>query len=316
MCSEALPLTDFEPEARSRLPSHITALVDYGYNGNNDFNSRLFTVALWFVGHDLSEDDYFDFVSTSSICVGYKRNDLGKRIRKTYLDAEDKYDPALAGGSAAPGFAEDMTELLTAVEADPKHKNKAVCLALIQHAINTGRNPVHASSRQLAAINGNSIPVTGRSMNRLAESKGGGLLHEVTYDGVYGHSRLWHIDPCYRPQQGYICTCKNICNPPTAENLDPESRFVEYVESLPVATELTVTTVASALSITRPRARKLLDKYTAEYFGGGFYPGDRKTRTPAKWWKELPYDERQRQSMERVANRKANYNNRIGTTFE
>jgi hypothetical protein len=53
-----------------------------------------------------------------------------------------------------------------------------------------------------------------------------------------------------------------------------------------MGTELTVGLVASELGITRPKARRLLDKYIDEYFGGGFFGGDRKNRLPAKWWRE------------------------------
>jgi hypothetical protein len=54
---------------------------------------------------------------------------------------------------------------------------------------------------------------------------------------------------------------------------------------LPPGTEVTVTLIASELSMTRTAARKLLDMYLDLYFAGGFYGGDRKTRTPAKWWR-------------------------------
>jgi hypothetical protein len=55
-----------------------------------------------------------------------------------------------------------------------------------------------------------------------------------------------------------------------------------------MGTELTISLVASELSVTRPAARKLLDKYIDVYFGGGFFAGDRKNRLPAKWWREQP----------------------------
>ncbi|WP_326544660.1 hypothetical protein QGN31_23355 [Mycobacterium sp. 2-64] len=262
-------------------PDHIAELVENAYNGNSDFNSRAFTAALWFVGHDLSEDDYVDYVSTSGIGIGYQRNDLTKRLRKTYQDAEDKYDPALAGGSAPPGFAEKMAELYEAIEGSTR-RDKAHALALVQHAINTGHNPVNASVRQLADISGRTLEATRKVMERWQRSAGDGLLLNVSYDGVYGHSRLWHIHTCYRPGKVDICTCKNIC-PPLG---DPEARFREYVEPLPMGTELTVSLVAAELAITRPAARRLLDKYTDEYFGGGFFAGDRKSRLPAKWWRE------------------------------
>jgi hypothetical protein len=192
---------------------------------------------------------------------------------------------ALAGGSVAPGFADEMAKLYEAVESGYTKRDKAHVLALMQHAINSGHNPVHASSRQLAAISGKSVQATVKVMTRLAASACDcGLIAKVTYDGVFGHSRLWRINTAYRPQKVYICTCKYICQP----SADPETRFVEYVEPLKPGTEVTVTTVAAELSITRPAAKKLLDKYLDRYFGGGYFIGDRKTRLPAKWWRSQP----------------------------
>lgn len=265
------------------LPDHIAGLVDQAYDGNSDFNRRAFTVALWFVGHELSEDAYVDFVSTSGVGIGYPRNDLTKRLRKTYQDAEDKYDPARAGGSLPPGFADEMAALYEAIDGSTR-RDKLHALALVQHAINTGHNPVNASVRQLADISGRTLEATRKVMERWQRTLGDGLLLNVTYDGVHGHSRLWHIDPCYRPGMVDICTCKNIC-PPSG---DPETRFREYVEPLPMDPELTVSKVAAELAITRPAAQRLLRKYTDTYFGGGFFGGDPKNRLPAKWWREPP----------------------------
>jgi len=267
------------------VPDHIAELAEDSCDSNFDFNSRVFRIALWFVGHGLTEDEYVDYVSTAGIGISYKRNDLLRRLAKTYLDAEDKYDPALAGGVVRPGFADEMTELLESIRADPKQPNKTVVLALVQHSINTGHNPVNASARQLAAISGKTVPATARAMNRLASSRGGGVLHGVTYDGQYGHSRLWHLDPCYRRLEGYICTCKYISNPPAKPD---ETRFLGLVEPMAPGTEVTVTLIASALSITRPAARKLLDKHLDSHFAGGFFPGDRRTKSPAKWWRARP----------------------------
>jgi len=265
------------------LPDHVAALVEQAYDGNYDFNRRAFTAALWFVGHELSEDDYVDYVSTSGLALGYQRNDLEKRLRKTYLDAEDKYEPSLAGGSPGLRFTEEMAELYDSIESGYTRRDKAHVLALVQHAINTGHNPVNASARQLAAISGKSIEATAKVMNRLSQKACGcGLVNRVTYDGVFGHSRLWDINTAYRPLKVHICTCKYICQP----SASPEVRFREFVEPLPIGTALTVSRVASELSVTRPTARKLLDEYTDEFFGGGYFEGDRKNRLPAKWFRE------------------------------
>jgi hypothetical protein len=286
------------------LPDYITELVENAFDGNSDFNSRAFRVALWFVGHEMSEDAYVDFVSTSGIGVGYTRNDLTKRLRKTYQDAEDKYDPALASGSAATGFAEQMQNLYNQLDECYHKRNRRYVLALVQRSINTGHNPVSASIRDIIELvdgieaDKSGLTLTQRALSALSSNLGYGLLHSVTYDGEYGHARLWRLCPHYRvcgcskhprgkvPPKCYICTCKDISNTSTASAVgDPETRFVRYVEPLLPGTEVTVTLIASELNITRPAARKLLDKYLDRYFGGGYFEGDRRTRTPAKWWR-------------------------------
>jgi len=233
------------------IPPHIAELVDDAFNSNSDFNRRAFTVALWFVGHELSEDAYVDFVSTSGIGVGYKRNDLTKRLRKTYQDAEGKYDPALAVGSVPPGFAEEMQALYDHLEEHYHKRNRRYVLALVQRAINTGHNPVSASVRDIIHLvdglkdDKSGLTLTQRALAALSANLGYGLLHEVSYDGEYGHARLWRLCPHYRvcgcskhrngvvPQKCYICACKYISNTSTARPADVEQRFVEYIESLP-----------------------------------------------------------------------------------
>lgn len=264
-----------------QLPDRLLDLANAPYGSRSDFNRRVFILGQWLCGQGLGEDESVDWVLAN---VEYDGKPNGHRplVTHTVSRAYEKYDPRLAGGSVPPGFADEMAALYAAVEASDI-RLKAHVLALIQLAINTGHNPVNASARQLAAISGKSVQKTAEAMNKMASSLAGGVLTGVTYDGVYGHSRLWHLNPGWAEGEGYICTGLYISNPSTTNH---EARFREYVEPLPMGTELTVTTVASKLGITRPRARKLLDQHVDEYFGGGFFEGERRTRRPAKWWRE------------------------------
>lgn len=263
-------LPDLEP------PAHILDLANDSYGSRSDFNRRVFLLGLWFRGQGYDEDAAADWVVAN---VDYDGKPKGHRplVRHSVSRAYEKYDPALAGGSAAADFAEKMTGLYDRVEASTV-KDKVYLLGLIQHAINTGHNPVDASGRQLSALCDRSLKSTCNAMLRLQASSGAGVLAEVTYDGIRDHSRSWRLDPAWTPDRvTHIQAC--IC-------VTPEARFVEWMASTPLGTEVTVAMVASRLAITRPAARKLIDKYQDQYFGGGFCPADGKTRRPAKWWRE------------------------------
>ena len=259
------------------LPDHLRDLANASYGSRSDFNRRVFLLGLWFCGQGHNEHDAVDWV-VANVEYG-KPKGHEPLVRHSVSRAYEKYDPALAGGSAAPDFAEDMTALYDRVEAS-NVKDKVYLLGLIQHAINKGRNPVDTSGRQLSALCGISLKSTCNAMLRLQASLGSGVLAEVTYDGIRDHSRSWRLDPSWTPDRvTHIQAC--IC-------VTPEDRFVEWIGPTPVGTQITVAMVASKLAITRPAARKLLDKYTDEYFGGGFCAADWKTKQPAKWWREPP----------------------------
>jgi hypothetical protein len=175
-----------------------------------------------------------------------------------------------------------LQRLKAAVE-ESKVRDKKYLLGLIQHAVNTGHNPVHCSSRQLAALVGvKSWGKANDAMSRLESTLAGGFLKGVTHDGVIGHSRLWHLNASDR--EGYIYTMHDIYVPPPT----PEQRFVEWVSDSPLGTDFTITSVAKHLNVSRAKARALLDLYLDVYFGGGFYRGgrNRRQRLPAKWWRK------------------------------
>jgi hypothetical protein len=229
----------------------------------------------WFCRNGFNDDECFTWlVEESPLRGNYTARQFEYQLRRAVTFAYESHEP----GRSAPGpeFVQSLETLAERVR-ESKVRDKVYLLALIQHAINTGHNPVNASSRQIAALAGRSVQKTAQAMNRMQDSLCSGFLAKVTYDGIYGHSRLWELNTGGL----HIYHACYISNPP-----DHDARFVAFVEPLPMGTELTVRLVASELGITRPKARDLLDKYIDVYFGGGFFAGDRKSRLPAKWWRE------------------------------
>lgn len=264
------------------LPDDLAEEADQPYDGNTEWNKRVFRLALWFIRNGQSDAEFAEFIAEAGISSGYPRRDLETRVLKTYADAEEKFDPLIGSGAADPDLMRELTEMRAAVEAAPKVLNKTCLLALVDHAIDCGRNPVHASARQLAALSGKSVPATARSMTRLQQHP---AILSTSYDGAYGHSRLWELDAFWRPGGLHITSASTYVTLPAAEE-----RFVEWVEPMKARTELTVSDVSSALTITRPQAKKLLEKYEDEFFGGGRFEGDRNKRAPMKWWRTHPAD--------------------------
>ena len=90
---------------------------------------------------------------------------------------------------------------LKVVESDT-HRAPALqrCLvALVEHGINKGFNPVSASSRELAAVLG--LKRWDKVSDRMAELEAnladGALFLAVTHDGNPLHARLWHFNLDY-----------------------------------------------------------------------------------------------------------------------
>jgi hypothetical protein len=279
------------------LPEALLAEADQAIEHRDDLYLLGCKFGQWFCRNGYSEEECADWLINESPLRGnYTARQFDYQLRRSVIFAYESHE---SGGPAAPGpeFVQGLETLAERVK-ESKVRDSVYLLALIQHAINTGHNPVNASSRQIAAIAGRSVAKTAQAMNRMQETLCGGFLAKVTYDGIYGHSRLWELNvgglhiyhACY------------ISNPP-----DHDAKFVAFVEPLPMGTELTVTLVAAELSITRPRARKLLDKYTDEYLGGGFFKGDRKNRLPATWRRQPAEDQRVAAAESRIEATKAKF---------
>jgi hypothetical protein len=99
-------------------------------------------------------------------------------------------------------------------------------------------------------------------------------------------------DICVSPHgQGVTCEDAETDPPPhvslaSTSNQSDEARFIAFVVPMRSGTEVTVSTVKRKLGVSDKVARRLLEKYTDEYFGGARYPGDRRAFKPARWWRE------------------------------
>lgn len=259
------------------LPADLLAEANQAISHRDDLYRLGCKFGQWFCHNGFTEDECADWLIDQSPLRGnYTARQFEYQLRRAVKFAYESFEPG--GSGVATADPQDLQALAEWVKGT-KVRDKRYILALIQHAINHGRNPVYATSRQLAALAGvKSYAKAAEAMNRMQESLAGGFLVKVTYDGVYGHSRLWELNTT----EGYINTMHDTYVPSPD---DPEIRFRELVEPLPAGTAVTVTSVASRLGITRPKAKRLLVEHTAEFFGGGYFEGDRRTKQPATWWR-------------------------------
>ena len=230
------------------------------------------------------EDCIHWMVEVSSMRFVYEARQFEYNLRRAAHWVYQEFDPDKVGGVPPEQFVAELQGLYDRVEAVEKLKDKRYILALIQHAINVGHNPVDCSSRQLAAVAGiKSYPKANDAMNRMQVSMAGGVIKKHTYDGVFGHSRSWLLDTDWG-KEGYTYIMHDICVPLKSV----EEQFHCWVSGSPAGTSFTVTGVSARLNISRGKAKKLLDAGLDEFFGGSFYAGDNKIRKPAMWWREHP----------------------------
>ena len=281
-------MTTLAPDPKEWLPPDLVAAMGEFIEHRDDLYKIACRVAQRFRVRNIPEDDCVAWLVDSGMDLNYgdRLTQYEYQITRAVSWTYASFDPAKAssGGPPGPGFVEGLERLRAAVEAS-NMKDKKYMLGLVQHALNTGFNPVNCSSRQLAALVGiKSNDKANEAMNRLEATLGGGFLRSVTYDGVIGHSRLWHLNT---DGEGDIYIMHEIYVPPSAHSAQAEQRFVEWVSAAPVGADFTITSVSKYLNVSRGKARALLDRYQDVYFGGSFFPGGRtrKRVLPAKWWR-------------------------------
>lgn len=271
------------------LPAHLREFVDDGYPGHDEQNRRLFLLGQWFCGQGIPEEECADLLVGTLMVQAHPKGNRDARARKSISDGYEKYDPAKAVRVVAPDFADDMGRYLEVVKADT-HRAPALqqCLiALVQHGINQGFNPVSASARQVA--DALELKTWVKVSTRLAELQANladGALSAVHHDGNPMHARLWEFNLAYA---GGVHIYRGSTYVPLETD---EDRFTAWAEALPMGVGVTAKYVSWELKISQQKARGFLTKYTDLLFGGGFYEGDARTRTPAKWWREPTREQR------------------------
>lgn len=359
------------PDRPVGLPDHLWEAVHDSIDHRDELYTLGCRLANWFLTSGYSEDECLAWAVDVSPLEGvYSGRQFEYQLKRAVGFVYD--NPPVAGVDSIQALTEGLTRLLSEVRKDPSWapSDKACAEALIQHALNRGYNPVSASSRELAAVSGWSAKEMSDAMSRLSATLGGGLLHAVTWDGVQGHARKWHLNLLWSIPFTYIPMHEIICNHfgplnlsvltsvgvaplartalqersglskttalsttgklvadeqlvkitgpgkgvvryahnlladhsltflesvplPKPRKLKVDStKFVEYVKPQPLKTEFTVSKVATALGVSRAVARGWLEEFQDEFFGGGHFPGDRRTKKPAMWWREATFAER------------------------
>jgi hypothetical protein len=241
----------------------------------------------WFCRNGWTEDDCTEWLINQSPLRGnYTARQFEYQLGRAVLFAFDTYEDALAsGGEPPPEFVQGLEGLADRVRSS-KVRDKRYLLALIQHAINFGRNPVLASSRQVAALAGvKSHGKASAAMERWQFNRADGIVPSYSWDGEYGHSRLWTVDIEWGTE-GYIYNMHGMYVPPS------EVRLREWASEVPLGTEFTITEVSRRLNVPRHEAQALLNRFEDEFFGGGHAKGDQRHKRPAIWRRQPTEEQR------------------------
>lgn len=227
------------------------------------------------------------------------RGQFDTRLRKAWDYAADHFD---YGWHPQGGLPEETASALAALlpGAEP-------CLrAIIEIALERGHHPVTASIDEIRDRAGMARATVQRRVAKLRAQAGpDSPILRWWFEPGFRKATWWELnlaeagegyrgDICVSPN-GLGATCGNAETDPSprvslasASNESAEARFLAFVVPLKPGTEVTVASIRREIGVSAKVARRLLDKYTDEYFGGGNYPGDRKTFAPAKWWKAYP----------------------------
>ncbi|MBS4103965.1 hypothetical protein [Tsukamurella paurometabola] len=270
------------------LPDNLREQADQPYDDHKDWWARACRIAQWAVAHDVDEDEFTDWMLSSGMVVDYDRpTRLEQQIRSSFSWVVDSWDHSHQPKN--PEILSEVAEFIAALEAaeDKRGLNKRCLLALARHVQATGHNPVDASSRQLAEIDGKmSYVQMNKSMKRL---DGHPAVLSVRWDGEYGHSRCYSLDLSWRPgvRVTYSISGNTMSNPSDAH--DRQALFEEWERLLPPKAVVHVGDVAREIQCGLGQARKLLDDAVADEDGTyewAYLPAVRKPGSksiPQRW---------------------------------
>lgn len=195
-----------------------------------------------------------------------------------------QFDPtalALLGGRIAGSGARHEKYLLAAVQLCEKYETWTPVI--------TG--PL------LADLTGVSENSASKVLRQWSVTLADGFFTKVTYDGIRGHGRIWHVNPDWVPvpkvvhepgcnrsasrcrcrKKGYLSLAADKIDNPNCD------RFRAWLEAMPPNSPVTVTATCRALGITRAAATKLLREHEGtQWLKSGTYAGGRR-RTSKGW---------------------------------
>lgn len=192
-----------------KLPRHLWDAANSAIDHRDDLWGLGKMIAWEMCSQGYTEDECADWLIDQSPLRGnYTARQFEYQLRRAVTAGYESFDPARRMGQAQePIDPQAFQRLLAEVEAAKFKRDKRYWVALVQHAINHGVNPVYCSCRKLAEVAGFTSATAhikaNEAMQRMARTvQPGGLAVAVSMEGNGEQSRLWTLNPEW--QRGYV----------------------------------------------------------------------------------------------------------------
>jgi hypothetical protein len=197
------------PHQPPRLSGHIWDSINSTISHRDDLWGLGKMVAWEMCAQGYTEDECANWlINQPALEANYTARQFEYQLRRAASAGYESFDPAKRIGQVQelidPGA---FQRLLAEVKAATFKRDKRYWVALVQHAINHGVNPVYCSCRKLAEVAGLTSATAhikaNEAMQRMARTvQPGGLAVAVCLEGDGERSRLWTLNPDW--QRGYV----------------------------------------------------------------------------------------------------------------
>lgn len=266
-----------------------------------------YCLAGWGLRNGMSEAEVVDWVTDQPREAALPRGSSGRlnptrhHVESGAKAAVDNYDPNIGG--ASNWSPEPLHELAARVSGSgTRHERYLLGAIALCHKLQTN-TPV-ITGPMLSEVVGVNEAAAGKVLRSWATNLADGFFTDVTYDGVRGHGRVWHIDVDWLPvgklthepgcnRSKSRCQCRKTVYLSLTAAKDRYTKVRQtqaWLDSLKWQQPVTATDACKALGLTRAAAAKLLESEQGRTFcANPSEAGTRRTarggliRTPKTW---------------------------------
>lgn len=207
------------------LPPDLLAAASQAITHRDELYQLGCKLGQWFCRRGYTEDECADWlIGQSPLRGNYTARQFEYQLKRAVEFVYESHDPSQRLGKAQePIDPQAFTRLLAEVEAAKFKRDKRYWVALVQHALNHGVNPVYCSCRKLAEVAGFTSATAhikaNEAMQRMERTaQPNGLVVAVSMEGNGEQARLWTLNPEW--QRGYVNTMHDTYVPLSEAELE------------------------------------------------------------------------------------------------